>query len=560
MGNSPARQAVEDFTRAIRIGEVTSVEAFLHRVAAARGSLATGDKLAQELRTLDLNKPLPEGLTPLQLAASCGRVEVVRCLLDTCRSDAQLPDLDPNVVDTRRGTALHLAAGFVSPPNCAQCVADMMLRRADPCVADHSGRTPLDVARAARCPHCVRTIEDRLKVWQGWVDHDEHALLQLPNWRTRWLVVCQDRYPNTGPWREASSVSVSCYQCHTVMRAPAYTYRLRCSCCSAEVAVTASLQLALYDEPRPGATLPSAPVPSVRLQLPMSSTQISVRALEDAGLRSFAGALLEGKLRRALQSTGGTSRVHGFTVKMLRASGALVCEHSVRVATPAERDRLMEVLRDPARTAYEAACSQAPASAPQALAAGPAAVPAAPPSPASGGAVPWNCSRCTYTHAEAEAALTRCAVCGTERGPAASPRAPGPADGFDDLPAPSAPPLIEDGPAPAAAWAALAGEASAPGGEAASAPPLPASAAAGSAASAGPAAPAPPAPLGGEGADGEDDGTCAICMERPADTAVVPCGHMCGCFACLQALHGAQGAQCPICRGPVASTIRIYRS
>merc|ERR1712113_109740 len=57
----------------------------------------------------------------------------------------------------------------------------------------------------------------------------------------------------------------------------------------------------------------------------------------------------------------------------------------------------------------------------------------------------------------------------------------------------------------------------------------------------------------------DDSGMCVVCLERRADTAVVPCGHMCGCETCLKGLQASKHAECPMCRGPVTSTIRIYR-
>jgi len=56
------------------------------------------------------------------------------------------------------------------------------------------------------------------------------------------------------------------------------------------------------------------------------------------------------------------------------------------------------------------------------------------------------------------------------------------------------------------------------------------------------------------------DGMCAVCLEGLADTAVVPCGHMCVCFTCMQSIQDSLDAQCPMCRGPITSTIRIYKN
>ncbi|CAJ1344413.1 unnamed protein product [Effrenium voratum] len=55
-----------------------------------------------------------------------------------------------------------------------------------------------------------------------------------------------------------------------------------------------------------------------------------------------------------------------------------------------------------------------------------------------------------------------------------------------------------------------------------------------------------------------DEGFCVVCLEQPADTAVVPCGHMCGCHRCMNAIMEAERL-CPVCRGTASSIMRIYR-
>jgi predicted nucleic acid-binding Zn-ribbon protein len=46
---------------------------------------------------------------------------------------------------------------------------------------------------------------------------------------------------------------------------------------------------------------------------------------------------------------------------------------------------------------------------------------------------------------------------------------------------------------------------------------------------------------------------CIICMERPSDVAVVPCGHFCLCEECA-----AKCNNCPICRTEKESLLKIY--
>jgi hypothetical protein len=47
--------------------------------------------------------------------------------------------------------------------------------------------------------------------------------------------------------------------------------------------------------------------------------------------------------------------------------------------------------------------------------------------------------------------------------------------------------------------------------------------------------------------------SCIVCMERPSDVAVVPCGHFCLCEECA-----AKCNNCPICRGPKGSLLKIF--
>mmetsp|Transcript_98614 Transcript_98614/g.180024 ORF Transcript_98614/g.180024 Transcript_98614/m.180024 type:complete len:314 (-) Transcript_98614:273-1214(-) len=58
----------------------------------------------------------------------------------------------------------------------------------------------------------------------------------------------------------------------------------------------------------------------------------------------------------------------------------------------------------------------------------------------------------------------------------------------------------------------------------------------------------------------EDDGMCTICQEQPSDSAVVPCGHMCGCFECLDIVHKSSKPDCPICRTSMTGVLKIYKS
>jgi Zinc finger, C3HC4 type (RING finger) len=58
--------------------------------------------------------------------------------------------------------------------------------------------------------------------------------------------------------------------------------------------------------------------------------------------------------------------------------------------------------------------------------------------------------------------------------------------------------------------------------------------------------------------DGDDSEACTVCMTAKIDTAFVPCGHISCCGRCAKKCekHGA----CPICRKPIDSVMKTFRS
>jgi serine/threonine protein kinase len=54
----------------------------------------------------------------------------------------------------------------------------------------------------------------------------------------------------------------------------------------------------------------------------------------------------------------------------------------------------------------------------------------------------------------------------------------------------------------------------------------------------------------------ENENLCVWCMDKPADYAVLPCGHKCLCEADSAAIVAMNG--CPVCRGPVQRCARIW--
>ena len=48
---------------------------------------------------------------------------------------------------------------------------------------------------------------------------------------------------------------------------------------------------------------------------------------------------------------------------------------------------------------------------------------------------------------------------------------------------------------------------------------------------------------------------CVVCLGRPAELAMIPCGHLCLCRSCM---HQTAPKQCPICRDDVRMVCKIY--
>lgn len=53
---------------------------------------------------------------------------------------------------------------------------------------------------------------------------------------------------------------------------------------------------------------------------------------------------------------------------------------------------------------------------------------------------------------------------------------------------------------------------------------------------------------------------CTICMTRAKDTLCTPCNHSCLCVPCVRDLvvRDANRVQCPLCRAPVETVLKIY--
>eukprot|EP00928_Gymnodinium_smaydae_P073720 TRINITY_DN56872_c0_g1_i1.p1 TRINITY_DN56872_c0_g1~~TRINITY_DN56872_c0_g1_i1.p1 ORF type:complete len:656 (+),score=39.55 TRINITY_DN56872_c0_g1_i1:42-2009(+) len=655
MGNgSGSCQVLEDLGTAIKRDDTPALRDLLSRIESVRQPPSRDSRRAERanvdhrtlraLTDVDLNTPLAEGKTILQLAANCGRAEAIRHLLAS-------PLVNVDVRDERNASALHCAVAAATPPRCTECALTLLDRQADPYAASSAGATPLDCARRARCLPCVQVLEERAQVWKGWIDHEERVLM-FPSWRAKWLVILQDRRPNTGPAHNTTS-SVACFRCGRVLRLPHFAKQVTCGTCGSDNAVAVSLQLAIYAPSVDGLAVPGDPStarprpplsePAECIHLPQNAQQMEVKALEDASFRSATDLLLQGKIRRGLQSTVSSHRRYGVSIKVKEATGRVLVEHSIRVDSAEERERLLRILSDPVAAAYHAACvapavrDQVIGSVATAVAIPPLPTPSAPPLTSAETDVRdatsidppveppvrtrWACNRCTFVHVDASSVVHECSMCGWPRDVE-----------FLSPPADSDTPVFEADPNAAVAesamlpMAAIAQDAQSNTDEGAVEAPAAATLVAG--------VPATSSwrrfanrQEGGDGyqlgdltrglisgissrlaigasaatvdiADGssnaseaahvsiptstavdmsspalvsasaeatvsnqrDDNDSCVVCLESPADSAVIPCGHMCGCQSCLQSIKSSREALCPICRGPVSSVIRIFRS
>ncbi|XP_040915198.1 E3 ubiquitin-protein ligase LRSAM1 [Toxotes jaculatrix] len=65
-----------------------------------------------------------------------------------------------------------------------------------------------------------------------------------------------------------------------------------------------------------------------------------------------------------------------------------------------------------------------------------------------------------------------------------------------------------------------------------------------------PVTPSAPSPVEGPGSS-----ECVVCMETGAQVIFLPCGHVCCCQVCSDAVQN-----CPLCRGNISQRIRLYHS
>lgn len=50
--------------------------------------------------------------------------------------------------------------------------------------------------------------------------------------------------------------------------------------------------------------------------------------------------------------------------------------------------------------------------------------------------------------------------------------------------------------------------------------------------------------------------SCIVCLDKPRDIVVIPCGHICICSSCVQLVNN----KCPICRMKIDRVVPMFRS
>jgi len=399
--------------------------------------------------------------------------------------------------DSRGGTTLHHAARCSSHSQCTVCLVELLHRSADPCVVDDTQCTPLDAARSSNCIRCVRVLENRVKLWQGWVDRYDQFLV-FPTWKTVWFVLLQDR-PVVGlrTW--------ICAGCSMSQDVPPGQTEYVCRVCGSLVRLAPTLQIAIYEPKKMMDVMvsPDVAVPVYVKRFGPGTRCISAKAME-CSWGNVLDSLFKGSFTRALQNTAGSGRNHNVLITIPDEKHDLC----LRLETDTARAELLKALGNPVAAMREslnmALTDVIPAET------GSSRAPRA-----------WACRRCTLLHEGEQARALFCAVCEAPRDSEAS---------------------VEDSnhasthPATSSTSPSLASSSSMQYSSITT-----------------------PSPLATVLPTSEDneEGMCIVCLDNQADAAVVPCGHMCGCIACLQ---GIKDSKCPVCRGPISSIIRIYRS
>ena len=58
----------------------------------------------------------------------------------------------------------------------------------------------------------------------------------------------------------------------------------------------------------------------------------------------------------------------------------------------------------------------------------------------------------------------------------------------------------------------------------------------------------------------EGSSECVVCLAEKKEVAIIPCRHVCLCTKCAELITTQQSSNCPMCRGPVQSYMRLQVS
>jgi len=56
----------------------------------------------------------------------------------------------------------------------------------------------------------------------------------------------------------------------------------------------------------------------------------------------------------------------------------------------------------------------------------------------------------------------------------------------------------------------------------------------------------------------DEESACGVCLERPRDSLVAPCGHIAMCHACATSIHKSRNPECPFCRARIIAVYKTY--
>jgi hypothetical protein len=56
----------------------------------------------------------------------------------------------------------------------------------------------------------------------------------------------------------------------------------------------------------------------------------------------------------------------------------------------------------------------------------------------------------------------------------------------------------------------------------------------------------------------EEPKCCIVCFDAPLEAVLVPCGHFALCMGCAGKIKQSNAADCPVCRNPILSFVKLF--